>query len=56
MTWVLVITALVNGQVYNASRVTYKTKIECLKVLKQVEQHPLFKQYSGKASCERSTS
>jgi hypothetical protein len=53
MTWVLIITVLVNGQVMQADRTTYKTQKECLYVLKLVEAHPLFKQYGAKASCEK---
>jgi hypothetical protein len=55
MSWVLIITALVNGQLVQADRSTYKTKEECLHVLKIVEEHPLFKQYGGKAVCEKAS-
>jgi hypothetical protein len=52
MTWVLLITVLVNGQVLHPDKATFKTKADCMEVLKVVEQHPLFKQYGGKAVCE----
>lgn len=52
MTWFLVVTALINGQVYNADKVGFTTQAQCLQVAKQLEQHPLFKQYGAKASCE----
>ena len=53
MTWILVITALVNGQVVQADRTTYKTEAECRRVLDVVKAHPLFKQFGAKASCEK---
>jgi hypothetical protein len=53
MTWVLVITALVNGQVIHADKVRYPTKEACMEVLKQAEQHPMFKAYNAKGACEK---
>jgi hypothetical protein len=55
MTWVLLITAIVNGQVIYPDKVKFATKEACLQVLHQVEQHPTFKAYSGKASCEKAS-
>lgn len=55
MNWVLVITVLVNGQVMHPDKVKFATKEECLTVLRLVEQHAEFKQYKGKAACEKSS-
>jgi hypothetical protein len=53
MTWILVITVLVNGQVMHPDKATFKTRQACIDARKVVEQHPLFKQYEGKAVCEK---
>jgi hypothetical protein len=53
MTWVLIVTALVNGQVLHADKTSFKTKGECLTVLKLLEQNELFKAYNAKAICEK---
>jgi hypothetical protein len=53
MKWLLIVTAVVNGQPYRTDPVPFPSKEECLHVLKIVEQHPQFKQYGAKASCEK---
>ena len=53
MKWLLIVTAMVGGQPIHTDPVPYKTKEACLSILKQVEQHPMFKQYKARASCEK---
>jgi hypothetical protein len=55
MTWVLIVTAMVNGHVLAADKVPFKTQAECLTVLKMVEQNPSFKEHHAKAVCERAS-
>lgn len=53
MHWVLIVTALVNGQPFHTEPTPFPTKEACLQALHQAEQHPLYKQYNAKASCEK---
>lgn len=53
MKWVLIVTAIVNGQPYRTDPVPFASKEDCLQTLKLVEQHPLYKSYNAKAACEK---
>ena len=53
MTWLLIVTAIVNGQPVNTAPVPFKTQAECMHVLKIVEQNEVAKAYKAKAVCEK---
>jgi hypothetical protein len=55
MNWILVITVVVNGQVLHPDKSKYPTRESCQQVLKVIEQHPMFKEYGGKAVCEKAS-
>lgn len=53
MKWVLIITAVVGGHPIHTDPMPFATKEQCLAVLQQAKQHPMYKQYNAKGDCER---